>query len=98
MKPLLSISLLLFLPLMARAQSFGAYSTTEQLVFLLYGLIGCLGAVAITVFIWGFVMYLVRLGTVQRDDGIKIMEWGVGLVITVVVVIGVLRFVEWLTL
>jgi|GEM_PF-1641237 len=95
MKRLL-LCVLLAAPWVATAQEFAALSTSERLVYLMYGLIGFFGALAVLVFVWGFVMYLVRLGTVQRDDGIKIMEWGVGLVLTVLVLVGIFRFVAWI--
>lgn len=71
-----------------------AGSTSETVVFLLYGLIGLFGAASVIVFLWGFILYLVRIGTERREEGIHIMEWAVGLIITVIVLIGILRYVQ----
>ena len=59
----------------------------------LYGLIGISGALSIIVMVWGFLVYIFRLGTVRREEGIHIMQWGVRLVITSVILIGVMRLV-----
>ena len=59
----------------------------------LYGLIGISGALSIIVMVWGFLVYIFRLGTVRREEGIHTMEWGVRLVITSVILIGVMRLI-----
>ncbi len=59
----------------------------------LYGLIGISGALSIIVMVWGFLVYIFRLGTVRREEGIHIMQWGVRLVITSVILIGVMRLI-----
>lgn len=63
-------------------------------VTVMYGLIGFTGAASIVVFVWGFVTYIARIGTVRREDGIDIMEWSVGLAITAIVLIGLLRLIQ----
>ncbi|HWO07125.1 MAG TPA: hypothetical protein VNM40_00920 [Candidatus Paceibacterota bacterium] len=67
---------------------------TDQMEVLLYALIGIFGALSVIVFLWGFVVYLARLGTERRVLGIRIMEWGVALILTAIALIGVLRFFE----
>ncbi len=69
-------------------------STTESIITLVYALIGISGALSIVVFVWGFTIYISRLGTERRIEGIRIMEWGVGLAITSIALIGVLRLLE----
>jgi hypothetical protein len=69
-------------------------STTDTIITLVYALIGISGALSLVVFAWGFVVYVSRLGTERRIEGIWIMEWGVGLVITAIILIGVLRLLE----
>lgn len=69
-------------------------STTETIVTLAYALVGISGALSLIVFIWGFVVYISRLGTERRVEGIWIMEWGVGLIITAILLIGVARLLE----
>ncbi len=62
---------------------------------IMYGLIGITGALSAILFFAGFVMYLARLGTFRRKSGISIMEWGVRLIITSIVLMGILRFWGW---
>ena len=83
-------SVILSFPVMACAQT----STSENVVFLLYGLIGLFGAASVVVFLWGFILYLVRIGTERREDGIHIMEWSISLIITVIILIGLLRYIQ----
>ena len=72
------------------------FNMTEGSMFVtaLYGLIGASSALSLFVFIWGFVTYISRLGTERRKDGIDIMGCGVRLMVTAIVVIGFLRFVQ----
>ena len=67
---------------------------SETLIILTFALIGISGALSFVVFVWGFVVYISRLGTERRVEGIRIMEWGVGLIITAIILIGVLRFLQ----
>ena len=68
-------------------------TTISILVSVLYGLIGATGALSLVVMVWGFLVYIFRLGTARREEGIRIMQWGVRLVITSVILIGVMRLV-----
>lgn len=61
---------------------------------LLYAMIGISGALSLAVFVWGFAVYISRLGTDRRVEGIRIMEWGVGLVMTSIFLIGILRLFQ----
>ncbi len=65
---------------------------TNSFTILLYAMIGISGALSVVIFVWGFVVYISRLGTDRRVAGIRIMEWGVGLVMTSIFLIGVMRF------
>lgn len=67
---------------------------TELFITVLYGLIGVTGALSVVVFVWGLSVYIARLGTERRTEGIDTMEWSVGLAVTVIVLIGFLRFVQ----
>lgn len=70
-----------------------------MLITVVYGLIGGTGALAIVVFCWGFAEYITKIGlpSEQRDDGIEIMQWGVRLILTVIVLIVALKLLEgWL--
>lgn len=60
----------------------------------LYGTIGFFGALAVLAFGSGFVLYLVRIGTDQRVEGIDIMIWGVTILFVVIILIGILALVE----
>ena len=69
-------------------------SGSSLIIAIVYGIVGGVGALSVFVMIWGFVTYIVRLGTVRRDEGIKIMAWGVRLIITAIILIGVLRLLQ----
>lgn len=56
--------------------------------------IGIGGAVSILIFLWGFAIYISRLGNDNRADGIDIMTSAVTLLFCVVVLGGILRFLE----
>ncbi len=60
----------------------------------LYGLIGFFGAVAVLIFGSGLVLYLVRIGTDHRVEGIDIMIWGVTILFVVIILIGLLVLIE----
>lgn len=70
---------------------------TNNVLLILYALIGICGALSSIVFIRGFITYISRLGTERRAEGIDIMEWGVGFIITAIALIGVLRLYTWWT-
>ena len=63
---------------------------------ILYGLVGAFGAVAVMVGLWGFNVYITRLGTERRvesrDEGLEIMEWAVVMMVVVVLLAGLLRY------
>jgi len=69
---------------------------SELIITIFYGLIGITGALALVIFTWGTVEYLTRIGYPgeMRDGGIKIMEWGVGLLITSIILVGVMNLVQ----
>lgn len=70
---------------------------SQTLILVIYGLIGVAGALAVVVFLWGFITYIARLGLVRRKEGIDIMEWGVGFIVTAIVLIGILHLLQrWL--
>lgn len=66
----------------------------ETAELILHGLIGFFGAASVGVFGWGFSVYITRLGTERREEGIEIMEWGVSILVVVLLLIGVLRYVQ----
>ena len=69
-------------------------SISDTFVLLTYALIGVSGALSFAVFLWGFTIYIVRLGTERRVEGIRIIEWAIGLALTSIVLIGVLHLLE----
>lgn len=64
------------------------------IITILYGLVGVLGSLSVVVMVWGFVTYIARLGLVRRDEGIDIMEWGVRLIVTAIVLVGILHLAQ----
>lgn len=91
MRRLRLIALTLFTPLPLFAQASGE---SDTVVFGLRAAIGFFGAIAVIVFLAGFIMYVTRLGTERREDGILIMEKGVSVLLVVLVASGVLRWLE----
>lgn len=91
MRSLRSIALLLITPLPLFAQAAGG---SDTIVFGLRAAVGFFGAIALIVFLTGFIIYVTRLGTERREDGIKIMGKGVSVLIVVIVACGVLRWLE----
>jgi hypothetical protein len=69
-------------------------SMSEMFSMVLYGMIGVVGALSIIQFMRGFLMYITRLGTDRRDEGLKIMEWGVALVMTLIILIAILNLLK----
>jgi hypothetical protein len=69
-------------------------SMSEMFSMVLYGMIGVVGALSIIQFARGFLMYITRLGTDRRDEGLKIMEWGVALVMTLIILIAILNLLK----
>lgn len=91
MRKFRSIALILLTPLPLFAQAAGGIDTV---VFGLRAAIGFFGAIAVIVFLAGFIIYLTRLGTERREEGIVIMEKAVSVLIVVIVATGVLRWFE----
>ncbi len=65
-------------------------------IVILYGLVGAFGALAILVGLWGFNVYITRLGTERRvesrDDGLELMQWAVVMMVVVVLLAGLLQY------
>ena len=83
---------ILLVPLPLAAQEVASQSVTVE--FGLYAAIGFFGAVALGVFFTGFIMYITRLGTERREDGIKIMEKGMTILMVVVFATAALYWLE----
>ncbi len=69
-------------------------SLTEMFIASLYSLIGFMGMLSIVFLTWGFVVFVSRLGTLRREEGHRVMEWAVRFIITTLLLIGFLRFVQ----
>lgn len=67
--------------------------TSETITAILYGLIGGSGGLSAVVFIWGMVEYATKIGLPadMRNRGVRIMEWGVGLLLTAVILAALLK-------
>jgi H+/gluconate symporter-like permease len=82
----------LLIPMPLAAQEAAAQSVTLE--FGLYAAVGFFGAVAIIVFVTGFIIYVTRLGTERREHGIKIMEKGMVILMVVVLATAALYWLE----
>lgn len=92
--PKLMTPLVLLTPLPALAST--TTDLISQLAGLFYIVIGLAVSVSCLLMFGGFVMWLARLGTypTHRDDAIRIMEWGVATLFTVILVLGAVEFVQ----
>jgi len=77
-----------FIPSVAFAQ------TIAQAAGLFNVFAGLMFMGAVLCFVGGLITYFVRLGTVEREDGIKIMEWGVATLFMLVVILAVVHVVQ----
>ncbi len=84
--------LLVLLPLPTLAQD--TSDAGSSLTLALRAGIGFFGAISIIVFIVGLGTYLTRLGTERREEGITTMEQSLTILIIVVIVTGILRWIE----
>ena len=64
----------------------------ENTLIVLYSAIGVFGAASLVTFLAGAGTYFARMGLEYRLDGIRVMEWGIRLIITTLFLIGLLRF------
>ncbi len=70
--------------------------TLVQVAELFNIFVGLMLAMALLVFSGGLFVYFSRLGTwpSHRDTGIKIMEWGVGILFVLIVILAIVQFFE----
>lgn len=78
------------LPILAK----GPGSESDVFVFALRAGIGFFAAIAIIFFIGGLIVYLTRLGTERRAEGIEIMGKATSVLIVVILATGLLRWLE----
>ena len=57
-------------------------------------LVGVMLVISVTLFLGGFIMYIVRLGTwpTYRTQALRIMSWGVAVLFTLVLILAVQQF------
>ncbi len=69
---------------------------TAQVLGLFNLVVGLMLVASILLFVGGFVMYLIRLGTwpTYRDDAIVIMGWGVTVLFMLVVLLAIQQFLS----
>jgi hypothetical protein len=68
--------------------------TTTQVLSFFNLLVGLMLVVSLILFIGGFVLYLVRLGTwpTYRDEAVELMMWGVTVLFTIVLLLALQQF------
>ncbi len=68
--------------------------STAQVLSFFNLLVGLLLVASLLLFLGGFAMYLIRLGTwpTYRDTAITLMEWGVSILFTLIVLLIVQQF------
>lgn len=82
------------LTLFTPAVTFAAVGLRETVTLFLYATVGFFGAAALLLFSAGLLIYMVRLGTVHREDGVEIMAWGVSVMFIVMCLSLALALVE----
>ncbi|MBI5470085.1 hypothetical protein HY968_02070 [Candidatus Kaiserbacteria bacterium] len=71
----------------------GLFGALSLVAGFLNGLIGILITLAIIVFFWGLVQYLVNVGE-QKSEGLKIMFYGLIAIFVMVSIWGILRIMQ----
>ena len=68
-------------------------STTQLLTFFNL-LAGTMLTISLGLFIGGFILYIVRLGTwpTYREEAVEIMKWGVSILFTLILLLAVQQF------
>jgi len=68
-------------------------STTQLLTFFNL-LAGTMLTISLGLFIGGFILYIVRLGTwpTYREEAIEVMKWGVSILFTLILLLAVQQF------
>lgn len=80
--------LLLFAPQAASAL------VIEQVAGTFNILVGLMLVASLLTFGGGFMMYIARLGTEHRVDGIRYMEWGVNILFVLIVLLAIVKFIQ----
>jgi predicted small integral membrane protein len=90
-----------YLPILALASPSAVFasSTTDfitQFAGLFYIIVGLTLVASILLMVGGISMWFVRLGTADtyRDEAIEIMEWGIATLFTLILVLGVVEFIQ----
>lgn len=80
-------------PIVVSAQSVTSFKTfVAEVVKLINSLIPIVFGIALIVFFWGIAVFILNSGDVQkRDDGKKIMVWGIIALFVMVSVWGIVR-------
>jgi hypothetical protein len=68
--------------------------TLPQFLGLLNVFVGLFIVASVLLFGSGLWVWAVRLGTIHRDVGVKLMEWGVVVLFVLIVLLGVARLIE----
>lgn len=68
--------------------------TTTQLLAFFNLFVGVMLVASIGLFVGGFIVYLVRLGTwpTYRDEAIEVMKWGVSILFTLILILAAQQF------
>jgi hypothetical protein len=86
------VASLALVPAFAAAQ--GLQQTLGVISSLLNGLIGLLITLAIVVFFWGLVKYLLNMSNENAKEGIQMMIWGVAAIFVMVSIWGLIRLLQ----
>lgn len=68
--------------------------TLLQVLGLLNVFVGLFLVASMLMFGGGFIVWIARLGTMHREEAIKLMEWGVVILFVLVVLLGLVRLIE----
>ena len=88
-------ALSLFLPALASAQTNGTISGVFILFSaLLNALIGILITIAIVIFFWGLIKYMMTMGTEDAHKAIHLMIWGIVSIFVMVSIWGIIQLLQ----
>lgn len=84
--------LVLFAPFAAQAQ----VATVGRVAGIFNVFVGLMLTAALVTYVFGFVMWWIRLGTwpSYRTEAIRVMEWSVAILFTLIVLLGIVQFFQ----
>lgn len=85
----------LIVPVLAHAQTDTMNTVAiSEFAGLFNIVVGLMFVVAFTMFVGGVITYVIYFGNLERDEGVELMKWGVGVLFVLVVLLGFAQFIQ----